>query len=258
MNECSACCVDYFYNPDVRVYFSTVCDHRVCEPCITRLFQHGRTYPCPACGTSLRAEDFSEQPREVRQFESELKVRRQIFEIYCKTEEDFLSAEEYNDYLMQKEDTIFKLVNASSHEEVQETWRQIDRYRELNAEQILRVQRMHPRKKFQKILSIIEDEGSFSHRVNKEWGETGHDATAHSFQARYRSLLDNPPDDFHEPDMGNASPVAPQPLLGEHRPADLARQMNGGGQAPDVCLKKARHFFFADLSSATSRLVSTT
>jgi len=263
MNECSACRVDYFYNPDVRVYFSAVCDHRVCEPCITRLFQHGRTYPCPACGQSLRAEDFSEQPREVRQFESELKVRRQIFEIYCKTEDDFLTAEEYNDYLMQIEDTIFKLVNASSQEEVQETWRHIDRYRELNAEQILRVQRMQPRKKFQKILSIIEDEGSFSHRVNKDWGESSIDATTdvttHSFQDRYHSLLQNPPEDFHEPsfDMGNASPVAPQPLLGEHRPADLARQMNGGGQAPDVCSKKARHFFFADLSSATSMLVST-
>jgi len=208
----------------------------------------------------MRAEDFSEQPREVRHFESELKVRRQIFEIYCKTEEDFLSAEEYNEYLMQKEDTIFKLVNASSQEEVQETWRHIDRYRELNAEQILRVQRMQPRKKFQKILNIIEDEGSFSHRVNKDWGESGLDATTHSFQARYRSLLQNPPEDFHEPslDMDNASPVAPQPLLGEHRPADVARQMNGGGQAPDACSKKARHFFFADLSSATSMLVSTT
>nr|QDO16394.1 CDK-activating kinase assembly factor MAT1 [Lingulodinium polyedra] len=257
MNECLACHVDYYHNPDVRVFFSVVCDHPVCEPCITRLFQHGRTYPCPACGQSVRAEDFSEHPREARQVESEVKVRRQICDIYCKTEDDFQTAEEYNDYLMQREDTIFRLVNPSCHEEVQETWRCIDQYRELNAEQILRVQRLQPRKKFQKILSIIEEEGVFCSSVNAEWGERGQAALQHPFQARYRTLLEHPPEDQREPAQeGGASPFAPQPLLGEHGPADTARQMSGGGQTPEVCLKKARHFFFSDLVAATSVIAS--
>lgn len=253
MNECSACRVDYYYNPDVQVCFSAVCDHRVCKPCITRLFQHGRTYPCPACGQSIRAEDFFDHPREARTVESENKVRRQICDIYCKTEEDFVTADDYNQYLEQREDTIYSLLNPCSQDEVRKTWQYIDQYREQNAEQILRVQRLQPRKKFQKILSIIEEEGAFCSNVNVEWGERlAPGAAVHPFQARYRGLLTCPPEDAPEAGRGaDSSPCAPQPLLGGHGPADRARQMSGGGQPADTSLKKARHFFFADLGAAT-------
>jgi len=200
----------------------------------------------------VRAEDFSEHPRESRQVESEVKVRRQICDIYCKTEADFLTSEDYNDYLMQREDTIYRLVNPASQDEVQETWRHIDQYRELNAEQILRVQRLQPRKKFQKILSIIEEEGAFCGSVNAEWGEP---RAPHGLQQRYKQLLAQPPEAEARPSH-DQSPVAPQPLLGEHGPADVSRQMSGGGQSPGVCLRKARHFFFADLIAAAGAAAS--
>jgi len=252
MNECCACHVDYYYNPDIRVFFSGICDHRVCEPCITRLFQRGRTYPCPACGQSIRAEDFASEPREAKRVDSEVRIRRQICDIFCKSQDDFLSAAEYNEYLVQREDIIFRLVNPSSDEEVKDTWRHIEQYREQNAEQILRVQRLQPRQKFQKILRIIEDEGVFCSAVNREWGEVGNCPDVHPFQERYRSLLSHPPDDEREAlAAAQMSPFIPQPLLGEHGPADKTRQMSGGGQSPNSSVKKARHFFFSDLRAAS-------
>merc|ERR1719198_1869068 len=104
MNQCSACQVDFFHNPTVRVLFSSTCDHRVCEGCIKRLFREAREVPCPACDVTVKAEDFVEHSRESFQVESEIKVRRKILAIYCKTQADFTSSEEYNDYLEKREE----------------------------------------------------------------------------------------------------------------------------------------------------------
>jgi len=244
--------VDYYHNPDVRMLFSSVCDHRVCEPCIARLFQRGRAHPCPACGCSTRAEDFLEQPKETRKVASEAKVRRQVCDIFCKSEEDFPSLAEYNDFLEQRENIIYRLVNPSTPEEVQEAWRSIDQYREQNAEQILRAQNLQPRKKVQKILSIINEEGGFCAAVNSDWDERQAQTNlVHPFQDRYRDFLANAPGDAaHAQDD---APFAPQPLLGEHGPADKTRQMSGGGQCPDIPLKKARQFFFKELISTMGK-----
>lgn len=256
MSTCSSCHVDYYHNPDVRIFFAAACDHRVCEPCIARLFQRGRAYPCPACGKSVRAEEFSELPGEARQVESEVKVRRQVLEVYCKTEDDFPNEQEWNEYLMEREDIIYRLVHPSSQEEVQDTRSRIDHYREMNAEQILRAQRLRPRKQFQRIINIIEEEGTFCSHVNTDWRERQQSGSAagHPFQARYRDLLDNPPEDPLEAKQAEAavSPFMPQPLHGERGPADLARQQTGGGLQPGLSIRKARHFFLADLAQAAA------
>lgn len=248
MNECTACHVDYYYNPDIRVLFSLLCDHRVCEPCIKRLFQRG-PYKCPACDRQLRASDFAHEAREARQVDSEVKVRRQVCEAYCKTAEDFATAEEYDEYLGLREDMIYRLVNSSSQDEIQEIWRQIDQYREQNAEHISRTQRNAPRKRFQKIKSIIEKEGEFYKSVNSEWGDAAsRGVVAHPLQMRHQDLFSRPPEDTKEA-MQSPPPSSPtpQPMNGQAC-ADVSRQMSGGGYSRDVCSNKARHFFFADLS----------
>lgn len=254
MEVCSACHVDFYHNPDVNVLYSTGCDHRVCEPCIARLFQRVGAYPCPACGQSMRADQFSRQPRVARQVESEAQIRRRVCDIMCKTEQDFPSVAHYNDYLEQKEDFIFRVVNAGSQGAVQAVWAELDKYREKNAEQILRAQSLQTKRKAQKILGIISMEGSFSSLVNAEWGQNPVEGSAHPFQERYKDLLASVPDaanHVEEDAAANVSPFAPQPLLGEHGPASTERQMSGGGQRPDTCLQKARHYFFADLAAAT-------
>lgn len=214
MYSCGACRVDYYHNPEVRVLFST-CDHLVCQPCWKRLFQ-GRKGPCPACGRSLLAADFSEQALESRQVESETQVRRRICEIYCKLRQHFASEEEYNDYLEEREDIIYALAHPASQDAAGEVWRRVERYSAANAEQILAEEAMRPRRKAQKILGIIEEEGDFCRRVNADWSQRdlrsmdtnevlaatlhGGEAlaaaapaaapgAAHPFRERYRSLL---------------------------------------------------------------------
>jgi len=253
MDECSACHVDYYYNADMRVLYSSVCDHRVCEACIARLFQPG-PYKCPECDKHLTSQDFSHFPRETRQIDSEVKVRRKISDIFCKTEEDFANAEQYNDYLMEKEDMIYRLVNPASQDEVRETWQMVEKYREQNAEQIRRVKRLAPRRKFQKIIKIIEEEGTFYSHVNSDWGESASaNSVEHPFKSRFASLLANPPQDIMD-----VKPMSPMdsPMAGgsggESQAKTLARHMSGAGGLPDAYLKKARHFLFNDLLAATS------
>eukprot|EP00747_Dinoflagellata_sp_TGD_P188286 gnl/TRDRNA2_/TRDRNA2_47074_c0_seq1.p1 gnl/TRDRNA2_/TRDRNA2_47074_c0~~gnl/TRDRNA2_/TRDRNA2_47074_c0_seq1.p1 ORF type:complete len:270 (+),score=55.34 gnl/TRDRNA2_/TRDRNA2_47074_c0_seq1:53-862(+) len=263
MYECSACHVDYYHNADIRMLCTIVCDHRVCEPCVMRLFQHGRQYPCPACGKHLRAEDFSEQTLEDRRVCTETRIRREIGDIYSKTREDFPSTVDYDSFLEERENVMHRLVNPTSQEEVQDLWKRIDVYKEQNAEQILRERGLQPRKKLHRVQNIIDEEGLFSSHVNAEWVDR--DDMEHPFQARYRRLLEAASPQRCRKGSGDgaqASPLVPQPLAGVDpgaaevspspfsKPADKARQMSAGGQSPDLCLKKARHFFLADLLTA--------
>eukprot|EP00933_Yihiella_yeosuensis_P039221 TRINITY_DN33165_c1_g1_i1.p1 TRINITY_DN33165_c1_g1~~TRINITY_DN33165_c1_g1_i1.p1 ORF type:complete len:267 (+),score=43.73 TRINITY_DN33165_c1_g1_i1:88-888(+) len=260
MSECARCHVDYYHNSEVKVYFSAVCDHKVCERCLPRLF---RDLTCPGCAKPIRAEDFSQQPKDAREVDAEIRIRRRIRDIYCKTEQDFASAEEWNDYLMMREDIIYKLASPSSLEESQETERLIEQYREENAEQIMRAELGGNKKKLQKLAGIIGEEGSFSSQVNTEW----HDRSKvldHPFQAVYNDLLTQIPKSPTVPAAGastahNASPIdspliPPQALLGEHATGGKKRQMSGGGQLPESSVKKARHFFFMDLAVAVKPL----
>lgn len=260
MDECSACHVNYFHNPDVRVLFASPCDHRVCEPCKARLWLRGRSRPCPVCGIILRAEDLTEKSREDQQIEREVKVRQRVCEIFCKSEEDFPSAEDYNEYLVQREDIIFKLVSPASQAEAKDTEEQIERYRRENEAQILRAHQAAPRKKLMRIQGIIEAEGDFASSVNAEWTDRAAAAgmAAHPFQARYRDLLASiSAGGCRSPVatgrcLEDVSPAAPLPMHGSHGGADVFRQMSGGGQAADTCISKARHYFFADLAAAVT------
>lgn len=142
MDFCAACGVGSGQNPDVRLLFSRNCDDCLCEPCVARLFRHdGPVRPCPACGYSAEAEDFSEQRRSESQ-----QVRREICGVYCKKREDFADLVEYNEYLEHRDSFISRLANPSSVEDVQDVWRQVNQYEEKNREQIQLAHR-HPRRK---------------------------------------------------------------------------------------------------------------
>ncbi|CAE7315747.1 Esyt3 [Symbiodinium natans] len=128
-------------------------------------------------------------PRECREVDRELKanygtlfVRRQVREIYCKTEQDFASGNEWDEYLLLREDIIYKLVNGSK-EEVHDTWRQIERYKAQNAESIRQTQRMRPKKVLEKVAAVIKSEGNFASRVNADWLDRMVLAPNHPFQA---------------------------------------------------------------------------
>lgn len=215
---------------------------------------------------------------EERQVKTEMQIRRQVCDVFCHTAEDFETPSEFDDYLEKREDLIYRLAHPTSQEDEKEAWREVNAYKESNAEHILRAQQLQPRRKLAKILSIIDEEGGFQQAVNADWGQhhAPPGAASHPFHERYKTLLSGhvggtagkPPllsrglstvgasGGGTAAQDGSASPFVPQPLHGEYGPADVSRQMRGGGQSPDTCHRKARHFFFADLAAATAAFAS--
>ncbi|CAJ1449433.1 unnamed protein product [Effrenium voratum] len=173
---------------------------------------------------------------------------RQIKEIYCKEQRDFSNSEEWDEYLMLREDIIYKLVN-SSKEEVLETWRQVDRYKAQHLAEIRQKQTARPKEVLEKVAAVITAEGDFAGRVNANWAEA---KFQHPLQDQYNSLLKElPQSPGHILGTGGDSPMAPQPLLGDGRggeTGDAALRLRSGGGQLDVGLQKARYFFFSDLA----------
>nr|KJB48859.1 hypothetical protein B456_008G090500 [Gossypium raimondii] len=64
----------------------------------------------------------------------EMQIRRRISNIFNKREEDFPSLREYNDYLEEVEDMIFKLIEGIDVQAIEE---KITNYQQENAEQIM-------------------------------------------------------------------------------------------------------------------------
>jgi len=88
---------------------------------------------CPECNTALRRNDFRIQQFEDLIVEKEVDIRKKILKIYNKLEEDFQSEQDplraYNDYLEEVETIIWNLANG---QEVEETKKQIDKYKKDN------------------------------------------------------------------------------------------------------------------------------
>lgn len=292
MDVCSACNVDFYHNAEVRTLFSQVCDHRICEPCWRRLFHRGSAYSCPSCDARLRAEEWSELPREAKQLETETQIRRRIYEIYCKSEKDFPSSMEFDDYLEEREDIIQRLTNPASKKDAADAWQLVERCQLANAAEILQAKGEVQRKRAQKIHDIIAQEGTFCCSVNAEWTERERAPTTaasaaesgvshstpqkkheHPFQVRYRDLLLLSDEGASTGGQGTTSDGwdhgtpygAPQPMIGSGgfgylspmspgcNQQDPVRQASGGGQLSGAGRRKARHYFFADLASAAAR-----
>lgn len=198
-----------------------------------------------------------EQTWEAREVEKEKEVRWSIGEVYNKTAFDFESEELYQEYLEMREDLIYSLLDVRGRgavEEERELHRRIQAYREENAEQILRTRGRQQRQKAQRIQQIIQEEGAFCSIVNQQAAEH------HPFQERYRDLLAETAREAEDAQEilapASTSPIAPQQLLqgspeGQRHGTSRARQMSAGGYSPDLHLRKSRHFFLAELRSAT-------
>eukprot|EP01134_Creolimax_fragrantissima_P003340 CFRG3340T1 len=94
-------------------FMVTKCGHRICDMCMKRLLGGTGVGTCfvPGCSTTLRQNNFQDQIYEDTAVQSEVTVRQQIVAEFNKTQEDFNSLDEYNQYLEDVEDIIYNLVN---------------------------------------------------------------------------------------------------------------------------------------------------
>jgi CDK-activating kinase assembly factor MAT1 len=84
---------------------------------------------CTECGVPLRRNQYREQQFEDSYVEKEIDIRKRILKDYNKTEDDFSSLDEYNDYLEDIETIVFNLANGI---DVEGTKLRVEQYKKEN------------------------------------------------------------------------------------------------------------------------------
>ncbi|CAH1725320.1 unnamed protein product [Aphis gossypii] len=153
---CVRCMSSKFRNPNL-VFSFNVCGHTMCANCIEVAFMKG-SGPCPKCLIPLRRNGFKLQQFEDASVDVEVETRKRILQDYNKTEDDFESLDEYNEYLVEIEDIIYNLVRNIN---VTETRERIDQYKRENKEIIMR-NRMKLKREEQALDELIEEEKMLS------------------------------------------------------------------------------------------------
>lgn len=110
--------------------------------------------PCPKCLIPLRRNGFKLQQFEDASIDVEVETRKRILQDYNKTEDDFDTLDEYNDYLLEIEDIIYNLVRNIN---LIETKERIEQYKRENKDIIMR-NRMKFKREEQALDELIEEE----------------------------------------------------------------------------------------------------
>jgi CDK-activating kinase assembly factor MAT1 len=87
------------------------CGHQFCTPCIDRELSRRREFPCPICETPVKKVSLSTRTLDDVLCEKDTSWRRRVMKVFNKTEKDFVSLLEYNNYLEEVEDMIYSIVN---------------------------------------------------------------------------------------------------------------------------------------------------
>ncbi|XP_050419642.1 CDK-activating kinase assembly factor MAT1 [Adelges cooleyi] len=149
---CVRCMSSKFRNPNL-VFSYNICGHSMCSNCIEVAFIKG-SGPCPKCLTPLRRNGFKLQQFEDAAVDVEVEIRKRILRDFNKTEEDFDTLDEYNDYLEMIEEIIYNLVRNIN---VNETRERIEQYKKDNKEAIMR-NRTKLKREEQALEELIEEE----------------------------------------------------------------------------------------------------
>ena len=70
-----------------------------------------REFPCPVCNTTVKRATLTQRTLDAVQCEKDTSWRRRLLAVYNKTEADFPTLTEYNNYLEEIENMIYSIVN---------------------------------------------------------------------------------------------------------------------------------------------------
>jgi CDK-activating kinase assembly factor MAT1/Zinc finger, C3HC4 type (RING finger) len=87
------------------------CGHQFCNSCIDRELIRKREFPCPVCQNPVKRVTLTQRTLDDVQCEKDTSWRRRVLKVFNKTERDFPSLFEYNNYLEEVEDMIYSIVN---------------------------------------------------------------------------------------------------------------------------------------------------
>ena len=177
---CPICKTDRYLSPDVKFLVNPECYHRICESCVDRIFSLGPAQcPYKGCDKILRKNKFKTQIFDDVEVEKEVDIRKRVFNVFNKTIDDFNGdLVEYNKYLEEVEDIIYKLDHGIDLAKTEEKLRT---YEELNKQLIMNnlersrteIESFEQRQKFGKEMKLkkrlLERQIEEEERMNKEW-----------------------------------------------------------------------------------------
>nr|AAB40629.1 transcription/repair factor TFIIH subunit Tfb3 [Saccharomyces cerevisiae] len=177
---CPICKTDRYLSPDVKFLVNPECYHRICESCVDRIFSLGPAQcPYKGCDKILRKNKFKTQIFDDVEVEKEVDIRKRVFNVFNKTIDDFNGdLVEYNKYLEEVEDIIYKLDHGI---DVAKTEEKLRTYEELNKQLIMNnlersrteIESFEQRQKFEKEMKLkkrlLERQIEEEERMNKEW-----------------------------------------------------------------------------------------
>ncbi len=93
------------------------CGHQFCNSCIDRELSRRREFPCPICETPVKKVTLSTRTLDDVMCEKDTSWRRRVLKVFNKTQKDFTSLLEFNNYLEEVEDIIYSIVNEEPNAE---------------------------------------------------------------------------------------------------------------------------------------------
>ncbi|KAI9650542.1 TFIIH/NER complex subunit [Ciborinia camelliae] len=129
---CPICKSNRYLNPSLQFLINPECYHKMCATCVDRIFTSGPA-PCPVphCGRTLRKKGFKAAFFGDLAIERECDIRRRVSEVFNRSEDDFETLLDFNNYLQETEDLIFDLVNGKGRVK-QDAEEKLRRFREAN------------------------------------------------------------------------------------------------------------------------------
>ncbi|KAB2110770.1 hypothetical protein AG0111_0g2159 [Alternaria gaisen] len=106
-----------------------ICYHKMCDTCVERLFGKGNSIcPVAGCAKTLAYRNFRRATFEDLKVEREVDLRKKVMKIMNKTEDDFETLRDYNDYLEQVEEINWNLILSI---DVDATWAKLRKFEAL-------------------------------------------------------------------------------------------------------------------------------
>ena len=111
------------------------CGHAFCTSCLDRELVRRREFPCPRCDTPVKRTTLTKESLDQVFCSKDTSWRRRLLSVFNKTQADFPSLLEYNNYLEQVEDKIYAIVNEAP--EAEEIKAQVKEYEQQHRAQIV-------------------------------------------------------------------------------------------------------------------------
>ncbi|EUC30365.1 hypothetical protein COCCADRAFT_39417 [Bipolaris zeicola 26-R-13] len=128
---CPVCKASGYLDPNMQFKINPTCYHSMCDTCVERLFggnKGNNICPVAGCAKTLAYRNFRRATFEDLKVEREVDLRKKVMKIMNKTEDDFETLRDYNDYLEQVEEMTWNLI---LNIDVDATWNKLHRFEAL-------------------------------------------------------------------------------------------------------------------------------